>query len=246
MSKNKNPLQQKSGATTNIILTIVVVIVAIAVIGGVLLFNRGGSGGDGAGGGQAVAADVLRKPDSNLLSEAPDGKVTVVEFLDYQCPACHTYYKNLTKKIERDYQGKITFVARNYPLDMHKLAQPAARAAEAAAMQGKFKEMYHALYDNYESWAGSGEQLSTDAKKANAQFDKFAQQIGLDMDKFHQDLNSPQVQKKIDADVADGEKAGVSGTPTIFINGKQFQPNVQTFGELEQEFRKQIDQELNK
>ena len=126
MSKNKNPLTQNSGATTNIILTIVVVIVAIAVIGGVLLFNRGGSSGDGAGGGQAVAADVLRKPDSNLLSEAPDGKVTVVEFLDYQCPACHTYYQNLTKKVERDYQGKITFVARNYPLDMHKLAQPAA------------------------------------------------------------------------------------------------------------------------
>ncbi|MFC7344475.1 DsbA family protein [Saccharopolyspora griseoalba] len=246
MSKNKNPLTQKSsGATTNIILTVIVVIVAIAVIGGVLLFNRGGgSGGDS--GGQTVAADVLRKPDSNLLSEAPDGKVTVVEFLDYQCPACHQYYDNLTKKVEQDYQGKITFVARNYPLDMHKLAQPAARAAEAAALQGKFKEMYHALYDNYSSWAGSGEQLSSDVNKANAEFDKYARQIGLDMDKFHQDLNSPQVQKKIDADVADGEKAGVSGTPTIFINGKQFQPDVQTFGELEQEFRKQIDQELAK
>jgi len=248
MSKNKNPLTEKSsGATTNIILTVIVVIVAIAVIGGVLLFNRGGDSG-GESGGRTVAADVLRKPDSNLLSEAPDGKVTVVEFLDYQCPACHQYYSNLTKKIEQDYQGKITFVVRNYPLDMHKLARPAARAAEAAAMQGKFKEMYHALYENYASWAGSGEQLSSDVNKANAEFDKYAQQIGLDMDKFHQDLNSPQVQQKIDADVADGEKAGVSGTPTLFINGKQFQPEsgTQTFAELEKQFRQKIDQELKK
>ncbi|WP_344130514.1 DsbA family protein [Saccharopolyspora halophila] len=250
MSKNQNLVTQKnSGMTTNIILTIIVVIVAVAVIGGVLLFNRSGdSGGGNASGGPTVAADVLRKPDSNVLTEAPDGKVTVVEFLDYQCSSCRAYYEGLTKKIEQDYAGKVTFVTRNYPLEMHALAQPAARAAEAAALQGKYKEMYHAIFDNYESWAQDGQQLSSDKNRANAQFEKFAQQIGLDMAKYRQDLNSPQVQQKIDADIADGQKAGVSGTPTIFINGKQFQPEsgTQSFTELNKQFRQQLDQELNK
>lgn len=106
------------------------------------------------------AADVLRRPDSHTLLAAPDNKVTVVEFLDYQCPACAGYYMNITKKLEKDYAGRITFVTRNFPLEMHPLAVPAARTAEAAAMQGKYREMYQALYDNYLSWArtadGSG------------------------------------------------------------------------------------------
>lgn len=251
MSKNQNLVTQKnSGMTVNIILTIIVVVVAVVVIGGVLLFNRSGDSGGGSadGGGPPVASDVLRKPDSNVLTEAPDGKVTVVEFLDYQCSACRSYYEGLTKKIEQDYAGKITFVTRNYPLEGHPLAQPAAHAAEAAALQGKYKEMYHAIFDNYESWAQDGQKLSSDKQRANAQFEKFAQQIGLDMAKYRQDLNSPQVQQKIDADIADGQKAGVSSTPTIFINGKQFQPEsgTQSFTEVNKQFRQKLDQELNK
>jgi protein-disulfide isomerase len=247
MSKNQNPLTKKSGLSTNIILTIAVVVVAILVIGGVLFFNRGG-GNEGTG-GQTVAADVLRKPDSNVLLASPDNKVTVVEFLDYQCPACHQYYEGLTKQVETDYAGKITFVARNYPLSMHPLARPAAQAAEAAALQGKYKEMYHALYDNYAAWAVAPDRqnISTDEAKARAQFDQYAQQLGLDLAKFHQDMNSPQVNAKIDGDVADGGKAGVEGTPTIFINGKQFDPgNVQTYQQLSDAFHRQVDQELAK
>jgi protein-disulfide isomerase len=248
MPKNQNPVTQKSGVSTNVILTIAVVVVAVLVIGGVLLFNRSGDSGGGAGGGEpAVAAEVLRKPDSNVLTEAPDGKVLVSEFLDYQCSVCHGYYTNLIKKVETDYAGRITFVTRNYPLQMHPLGQHAARAAEAAALQGKYKEMYHALFDNWSSWAASGEEISSDEAKANAQFEQFAQQIGLDVNRFKQDMVSPAVQSKIDRDVADGNTAKVSGTPTIFINGHRFdQGNAQTFAEVEQAFRKQLDQELAK
>ncbi|MGP4020169.1 DsbA family protein [Saccharopolyspora sp. 5N708] len=245
MPKSKNPLTKKSGLSTNVILTIVVVVVAVLVIGGVLLFNRGGA--DNNTGGQTVAADVLRKPDSNVLTESADNKVTVVEFLDYQCPACHQYYDALTKRVEADYAGKITFVTRNFPLSMHPLARPAAQAAEAAALQGKYKEMYHALYDNYSAWAVApdGQTLSTDEAKARGLFDQYAQQIGLDLPRFQQDMNSPQVNAKIDADVADGNRAAVQATPTIFINGKQFDPgDVETFQELDEAFRKQLDEEL--
>ncbi|MCI2420414.1 DsbA family protein [Saccharopolyspora sp. K220] len=245
MPKSKNPLTQKSGLSTNVILTIVVVVVAVLVIGGVLLFTRGGS--DTNTGGRTVAADVLRKPDSNVLTTAPDNKVTVVEFLDYQCPACHSYYDALTKQVEADYAGKITFVTRNFPLSMHPLARPAAQAAEAAALQGKFKEMYHALYDNYAAWAlaPDGQNLSTDEAKARALFDQYAQQIGLDLPRFQQDMNSPQVNAKIDADTADGNRAEVQATPTIFINGREFDPgDVQTFQQLNDVFRQQLDEEL--
>ncbi|MEV6226632.1 thioredoxin domain-containing protein [Saccharopolyspora shandongensis] len=248
MSKNKNPVTEKSGLSTNVILTIVVVVVAIVVIGGVLLFNRSGSENN-ASSGPAVAAEILRKPDSHVLTSAPDDKVTVVEFLDYQCPGCHSYYSGLTKQVEKDYAGKITFITRNFPLDMHPLARPAAQASEAAAVQGKYKEMYHALYDNYEAWAlaPDGQNVSTDEAKARGLFDQYAQQLGLDVDKFRQDMNSPQVNAKIDADVADGEKAGVQGTPTIFINGKEFDAsNVQTFQQLNDAFRGEVEKELTK
>ncbi|MGW5646815.1 DsbA family protein [Saccharopolyspora sp. NPDC003752] len=248
MSKNKNPVTAKSGLSTNVILTIVVVVVAVVVIGGVLLFNRGGSE-DNASSTPAVAAEILRKPDSHVLTSAPDNKVTVVEFLDYQCPGCRSYYSGLTKQVEKDYAGKITFITRNFPLGMHPLARPAAQAAEAAAVQGKYKEMYHALYDNYDAWAVApdGQNISTDEAKARGLFDQYAQQLGLDLAKFHQDMNSPQVNAKIDADVADGEKAGVQGTPTIFINGKEFDAgNIQTFQQLNDAFRGEVDKELAK
>lgn len=251
MPNTKNPVTRRAGLSSNTILTLVVVAVAVVVIGGVLLVNRGDTQGNSPQGGASqgvdtVAADVLRKPDSHTLLEAPNDKVTVVEFLDYQCPACAGYYTNITKKLEKDYAGRITFVTRNFPLEMHPLAVPAARAAEAAALQGKYREMYHALYDNYLSWArtpdGSG--ASEDLKRAQKRFDDFARQIGLDLDRFHRNMNSETVQQRIDRDQADGTKAGVSGTPTIFINGKQFSPSGETFAAVDQQLRAQIDEAL--
>ncbi|GAA2813362.1 DsbA family protein [Saccharopolyspora taberi] len=248
MPKTTNPVTQKSGLSVNIILTLIVVLIAVVVIGGVLWINRGG-GGTQQQPGAAVPAEVLRKPDSSVLTEGGEGKVVVSEFLDYQCPACWQYYNGITKQVEKDYAGRITFVARNFPLDMHPLARPAAQAAEAAGMQGKFNEMYHALYDNYQGWAASPNgEVSSDQQKAAAAFDEFARQIGLDLDRFHQDMKSPQVNAKIDRDVKDGEAAGVSGTPTLFINGQQFSPsgNAKTYQEVADQFRAQIDRELAK
>ncbi|GAA0520983.1 hypothetical protein GCM10011581_11450 [Saccharopolyspora subtropica] len=250
MPKNQNPVTRGGGLSVNVVLTIVVVVVAVVVIGGILLFNRGGGSGDSAAPAPAVPAEVLRKPDSHALIDSPDNKVTVVEFLDYQCPACHSYYTALTKQIEKDYAGRITFVTRNFPLQGHPLARSAAQAAEAAGLQGKYKEMYHALYDNYEAWAlaPDGANVSSDTAKASALFEQYAQQIGLDVAKFRQDVNSPQVNAKIDADVADGNLAGVRGTPSLFINGRKYQPgdDVQTFRQLADDFLGKLNAELAK
>lgn len=242
MPKTANPVSRRRRPSINVILTAIVVTLGVVVIGGVLVANSGGSTPKP----NAVPAEVLRKPDSHTLTEAPGNEVTVVEFLDYQCPSCAKYYHGVTKDIERDYRGRITFVTRNFPLEMHALALPAARAAEAAALQGKYQQMYHALFDNYESWAISpdDQNASTDQQRMRAQIDTFARQIGLDMDRFHADMTSQQVTDRINRDKADGEKAGVSGTPTIFINGTKFQANGQTTRDVANQLRSELDKAL--
>ncbi|MHA6800636.1 DsbA family protein [Bounagaea algeriensis] len=241
MPKKTNPLTQKSGLSTNILLTVVVVVIAVLVIGGILLFNRGGGAN-----GDTVSSEVLNPPNANKILDSQDDKVVVTEFLDYQCPACYQYYRGLTKQIEQEYEGRITFVARNKPMEQaHPLARPAAQAAEAAAMQGKFREMYHQLFDNYQSWAiGANGKPSGDTARANQQFTQFAQDIGLDMQRFNSDRRSDQVDQRIDDDVADSEQAQVTGTPTLFINGERFEPQAQNFQQLKQSFSDRLDQEL--
>lgn len=238
MTRSKNPA---SGVSTNVVMTAVVVVAAVLVVGGLLLFNRSTEPGAGA-----VPAEVLSPPGSHTLTEAPDGKVTVTEFLDYQCPACAGYYVNVVKAVEKDYAGRITFVVRNFPLDSHPLGMPAARAAEAAAEQGRFSEMYHALYDNYAAWAlgPDGKSLSDDTARAAGLFETHAADIGLDLARFTADLGSPAVQARVDKDIADGKAAGVSGTPSIFVNGEKFTPAGETFADADRELRELIDRGL--
>lgn len=234
--------------SVNVIATAAVVVLAVVVVGAVLLLNRsddnGGSGTDTSTGN--IPSELRPGPDSNTLTKADDGKVTIVEFLDYQCPACAAYYSNVTKKLETDYEGRITFVTRNFPLSMHPLAQQSARAAEAAAAQGKYAEMYHQLYDNYDQWAVApgGQEVSSDEQKAATLFDSYATAIGLDLDRFHTDMASPAVQQRIDADMAAGEKLGVSSTPTIFVNGQKFEPQGDTFGDVDRQLRDLVDKAL--
>ncbi|WP_243793508.1 thioredoxin domain-containing protein [Saccharopolyspora gloriosae] len=254
MPKTKNPLLKKSGPSTNMILSIVVVVGAILIVGAILLFTANQKGDEQAGGGApapgADVSNIVAHPDSNKLLEAPDGKVTVSEFLDFQCSACWTYYSAVNQQIEKEYAGRITFVNRNYPIPkMHPLAESAAKAAEAAAAQGKYKEMYHALYDNYPAWAVSpdGQTVSDDEDRAGKLFTQFAQQNGLDVNKFKADAESPAIAERIKKDQADGDQAGVEGTPSYFINGQKWEAsNAQNYGDVLQQLRERLDQELAK
>jgi protein-disulfide isomerase len=236
----------RRGLSANVVITITIVVIAALVIGGILLFNRSGDDDGATGGGGEIPTELRAGSGGNTLTTAPGNRVTLVEFLDFQCPACAGYYENVTKGIERDYTGKITFVVRNFPLDTHPLAQPAARAAEAAANQGKFREMYHALYDNYLEWAvnDDGQQLSDDEPRAIAQFDRYATEIGLDLDRFHADRDSDEVRERVSADKAAGERVGVTSTPTIFVNGERFEPSGGQYSDADRQLREMIDGEL--
>lgn len=169
---------------------------------------------------------VLVRSDSNKAA-VPNAKVTLVEFGDFQCPACGAAHPIVTQ-ILQEYKGKVNFVFRNYPLPMHPNAMIAAEAAEASGAQGKYFDMYNALYSNQKEWS--------DSKKPLDIFLKYANTIGLDKDKFQKDVESKRFEAKIKKDVADGDAVSVQATPTFFINGVK-----QTGGLPYDEFKAKID-----
>lgn len=142
-----------------------------------------------------------------------ESKVTIVEYSDFQCPACRYYY-NLIQPIKEKYKDKITFVYRNFPLtNSHKFAQVAAQAAESAGRQNKFYEMHDKLFDNQNIWS-----VTTDPKP---EFKKYAQELKLDVEKWEKDFDSTEVKSKIAADVQSARDIGVNQTPTFYLNGVQ-------------------------
>jgi len=148
---------------------------------------------------------------------AASPKATVVVFADFECPACagvHPILKQLLKK----YGSQVRLVYRDFPLTkIHENALPAARAAYAASKQGKFFEFGELLYDN---------QTELDS----ASLEKYAKQLGLDLQKFNADRNSEEALAEIKKDLADGNEYGVTGTPSIFVNGYKIRTlSVQAF-----------------
>ncbi|ANZ43167.1 thioredoxin [Lentzea guizhouensis] len=233
--KKPNPVTSRKGVSLNVVLTAAIAVLAVAVFGGILLSQRGAENDSSA---------ALVPAGAHTLSKVDGDKVTLVEFLDFQCPACSAHYNGVTKKLEQDYQGRITIVTRNLPLEMHPLAVPAAQAAEAAAKQGKYAEMYHALYDNFDRWAVDGQSISSDRARAVTLFEEFAATAGLDTAKFRSDMASADVQAVIDRDLADGRKLDVRSTPAFFLNGEKFEPSGQSFADIDTELRAKIDEAL--
>lgn len=143
-----------------------------------------------------------------------DSKVTLIEYADFQCPGCGSEYVKLQPILE-EYKDRIRFIFRNFPLTtMHPNAKAASAAAEAAGLQGKYWEMHDKIYLNQSEWSDLSE---TQRVKL---FADYAKDLGLNIKKFNSDITSEAISKKIAFDVALGQKAGVEGTPTFKLNGK--------------------------
>ncbi|WP_427893438.1 DsbA family protein [Kribbella sp. GL6] len=164
----------------------------------------------------AAAPDRVVRADSHRLGTAADGKVTFVEFLDFECEACGAAYPAV-EKLRKDYAGKVTFVVRYFPIPSHFNAERAARAAEAAAGQGKFEAMYQKMYETQTEWAE--QQMPADAR-----FRSYAEALGLDVAAWDKAYNDPATLDRIRKDVVDGKEVGVTGTPTFFLNGTKLEP----------------------
>jgi len=170
---------------------------------------------------------------ANMLG-APTSTVTVEEFADFQCPTCATVHSKM-KELNTLYSGRIKFVFRNFPLtQMHKNAYDAAVAAEAAGMQGKFWAMQDQLFNNQKAWSDSNE--------ARKMFEEYAEKIGLDVTKFQSDMLGLPAKSRVDADLQRGRALNLSGTPTIYVNGKQIPIDTSGIDTM----RQAIDSELKK
>ncbi|OGK52757.1 hypothetical protein A2966_03165 [Candidatus Roizmanbacteria bacterium RIFCSPLOWO2_01_FULL_41_22] len=160
-------------------------------------------------------------------------KVTLVEYSDFQCPACAAYYP-MVKQLLSEYNGKIYFVYRYFPLTAtHQNAMISSLAAYAANLQGKFWEMHDMLFQTQNSWASS--------PKARETFIGYAKKLDLDIDKFKTDLESDRGKNFINDTYSKGLAIGVNSTPTFFLNGVKIQ-NPRTYDD----FKNLILNELNK
>ncbi len=137
-----------------------------------------------------------------------DAPVTVVEYGDYECPYCRGAFRDVHRMLD-EYPAKIRFVFRNFPIQqVHPHAEQAAEAAEAAAAQGKFWQMYEQLLQPYA-------RLDTDALV------DYAQKIGLDIPRFRADITDQRYARKINDDVQEGLRNGVNQTPKFYVNGQR-------------------------
>lgn len=162
-----------------------------------------------------------------------DAPVLVEEYGDFQCPPCG-FLHPILKRLEGEYATQLRVVFRHYPLrSMHKHADEAARAAEAAALQGKFWQMHDLLFEKQNEWK--------DAAAARPLFLTYARTLGLDLAKFTQDIDSAAIINRVMSDEAQGKTRGVSGTPTVFLNGREIPFEVITKYET---FRAVIEREL--
>ncbi len=173
---------------------------------GVIFFTKKENGSNGS------SSNSSGQTSNHVIGGGSTG-VVLVEYGDFECPACYQFYP-VIEQVKAKYKDEITFQFKHFPLvDIHQNALVAARASEAAAMQDKFWEMYSALYTNQQSW--------TQTTDPTPQFESFAKQLGMDVEKFKTDLKSQATNDIVQADVAEAKEKGLNSTPTFFLDGEK-------------------------
>jgi protein-disulfide isomerase len=211
------------------------IIIAVALVAAIGIFSamsRKGTGGDDSGlgltnsnqpgnqqaqpvnNGAAPNQSTPNPPTDSAGLTKPNVKVSspviLEEYGDYQCPPCGLLYPEL-KQIEHEYGDQVQIVFHHFPLTrIHKNALAAAHAAEAARNQNKFWEMHDRLYRNQKEWVEQDDPRSI--------FISYARQLNLKIPEFTSDMDSNLVDQRISADIQRGTAAGVTGTPTVFID----------------------------
>ncbi|WUI92151.1 DsbA family protein [Nocardia puris] len=214
----------------NAMISAAVVAVFLVVAAVLVAINSGSDDNKDQPVAEADTQSMLVRDNSHRLGPAGDGKVTLVEFLDFECEACGAVFP-FVEQLRETYSGRVTFVARYFPIPSHFNAERAARAVEAAAGQGAFEAMYQKMYETQPDWAE--QRVAKDEV-----FRGFARELGLNMTQWDNAYNDPATLQRINNDVADGRTLGVQGTPTFFLNGVKLQPR------SAEDFTKAIDAAL--
>lgn len=208
---------------------IVWVLLAIVVIAGIVAFFLGRSDSASAPAPETVASDAgqVVRDNSRVLSQAPNEKAVLVEFLDFECEACRAAYP-FVEELRAEYSDTVTFVNRYFPLTGHPNSMTAAIAVEAAAQQGQYDAMYQQMFETQEQWSHTTEDRGP-------VFRGFAEDLGLDMAAFDAAVADPATEERVRLDVADGTALGVRGTPTFFLDGQLLTPDSR------EQFRAEVD-----
>lgn len=180
---------------------IIVGVIAVILFGGAILLSNG---------------SVSKSNEGVVVSENvkgnPEASVVLVEYSDFQCPACAAF-QPVVDEVLASYGDSIKFEYKHFPLPIHQFAINAAVAAEAAGQQGKFFEFQNLLFANQSVWANS--------VAPNALFVSYAEELGLDTEQFSRNMKSTLLRDKVKAELAEGRALGITGTPTFFLNGER-------------------------
>lgn len=188
----------------NVVITVLVSIGVIAIMS-VLLFRMGGQ--------EQVVETVVEGVTGEERHVRGAGEIVLVEFSDFQCPACRAAESPLQDILSR-YDGKVRLVYRHLPLTtIHANAQMAAQASEAAAIQGKFWEYHDKLFEGQDEWSELGD--------PREKFVEYAGELELDTQKFQADMESEEVENLVNRDNLDATRFGLSSTPSFFLAGER-------------------------
>lgn len=196
MEKNNNLLWAVVGV-------LVVVIIAVAAF-----FASQGATPVGPRG---VLSEPVTAADWRL--GAASSTVTLVEYADFECPACAAYHL-VIKQLVADYPDQLAFIYRHFPLAQHRSARLAAAYAEAAGRQGQFWPMHDLIFANQTQWQRQS------VEQNEATFRRYAQNLGLNLAQLEADLRDPAIEAKINSSYAAGTASGVKATPSFFLNGE--------------------------
>lgn len=204
-----------------------VVTIIVLIIGGlVMLVNTPSSP-------SSQASNVAPVSQKDIAKGNPKAKVTLIEYADFQCPACAAYHSVITQ-LQSEYQDKMFYVYRMFPLtNIHPNAKISAQAAYAAHKQGKFFEMDDLLYEGQKDWENQPDPKGI--------FIDYAKKLKLDAKRFQDDMNSNETKKYVEDAENQASSEGITQTPTFILNGVK----ISNPGSYE-EFKKLIDDELNK
>ena len=181
------------------------------------------------GGGQQVAGKIseVSADDDPVLGDK-NAPITMIEFSDFQCPFCRKFWRENFTKLKENYidTGKVKLVYRDFPLPSHPMSSASALAGECAHEQGKFWEFHDKIFSEQDKQGQNTVQYGVDDIK------KWVSEIGLSMQDFNSCFDSGKYNEEVKKDLADGQAAGVAGTPTSFVNGVPV-PGAQTYSVFE-------------
>lgn len=203
--------------------TTIVVSIALVVLffGALFWFSRDGGG------------PVTSIEPSDWAVGAENPKAELVEYSDFQCPACASY-EPLVQELRREFKDELRFAYRHFPLtQIHQNAVLTAKAAEAAGRQGKFWEMHDLIFEKQAEWSTSAAMRTL----ATA----YAKELGLDIARFEADIDLKEIEEKIEDDYAGGLRLKVNATPTFFLNGVKMK-NPGSYAD----FKKQVEEAIER